>query len=527
MSKNNKASCSSCGRKQRLIDYNYAGVTVDINNTYSFPFRINFPTIPGGNSKDFLCSTCINKNYKVSCSEHGVLKDIYEYGNPPRCYKCEKDLSDLKNGILPTGFKAFVTLSKLSIGGKSTDKNILLAITKNDDICLIEKKVLFFNSIKNFYFYVEDENLIGKKASDSNTPSYSLSFEINYKDPETFRKDKGNWIFPWFKEIRKRIASSNRAELFFSDLEYYEVNNDDLLSKPKKLCSIFWTANDENINIFDEKLNFPSLDTVVNWSLDFISFPGELKILFKLSNIPSLLIIKEINLVDGINRIDSLKLPLDKKIDSHNLTFPNRIGIFEFRSDKGNIEKYLIDDKSLHILATNLSNGVSIKYEQGCIYNNYLLLCNKTSFIVSKDRNYQFNDFLDSTNTPVFPKTIENVFNVILFDYNNPGDVILLDFFKEGFSINKELIVNYKEVLYNNILREDKGSILTIKFITEGREGQIALFGPSKYMDSLCSLLDIRKAKSGLNTLELYETYNKKQKKQSPDRIIVRFTAFG
>ncbi|BBO79711.1 hypothetical protein DSCO28_02770 [Desulfosarcina ovata subsp. sediminis] len=502
--------CLSCGNKKSLLDYNYAGMNINISSSYSFPFRINFPTIPGNNSKNFLCSKCINKNYKVSCLEHGILKDKYEYGNPPKCFRCEQDLSDLKRGELPNSFKAFVPLSKLSKNGRYTDTNIIMAITNNNDICLIEKGIVYHNKIDKYEFLIEKGKLIGKPVLYTST----VSFEIEYKNPLVSKKSKGNWIFPWLDEINKKTEYKKINNFIISRFEYYEVPKNSLYPKPKKITPSLWSIKDNSIKIIDDPIKLPSLDDLVYWSINFISYPGELKLLFEKSNKPSLLVIKEYPLIDGLDRIDSLNLDLSKKVDPIRLNFEDGIGIFELESNEGVKEEYLIENKNLFLHIKNLKSEVLKKISYGFRFENYCLLVenNNNSYLLSRNNHSELIEVFEGLGAPNFNISNNREFKVHLFNRKIPGNIFSVCFYNKGFTINEVASFEYNNIISIDIKRIQEDSVLTLKLLSNSAQKEYEFYGPSKLTEDLCNFLENKRAKSGLNTTDLYINYNKNKK---------------
>jgi hypothetical protein len=506
---NNK--CCICGKKQGLLDYNYAGFTIDKNKEYSFPFRISVPKIYGNKSNEYLCCDCINVKYKVTCSVHGVLRNKYEYANPPRCYKCVKEFSNLKNGVLPNSFKSIVSVSKLVLKNKYTDCNTFFAVSKSDYFLLYNNLFSCHGKLSECEFNLRKNILIGiPKPKVRN-----VFFEIDYNDEKCFIKGKGNWINPWLKNILFRLKVPIENKLSLSDFTFYEVEKNRLFPSPKIVNSIFWTVLDENIVTHNNSISLPSLNKVQAWSLINYSYPAELKILFKENYKLSILKITENRICNPLTTIEDLiQLPNSKKVESDTISFKNGTGIYEFISEKKVKTYCCVENKEIFITATNLKNGKTSKYTSGYTFNDYYLFINETmgSFIISANKQSTLKPLLDSIKIPIFDPSKKSEYRVYCFNNNQPGKIIIVDLHDKEFIVNNDITINYKEINSANIKKTFDSSTISVNYPSKKENKKIELSGPSKYIEGLFSYIENKRAQSGLNTLELYQTYNKNKK---------------
>lgn len=94
-----KKECIECGKAKTFLSLNYAGFDVlkEGKNIYPFVDRIQNIVLPGNRQNDFLCVDCANKR-KVKCLKHGEIEgDIFSFGMPPKCKKCDKEKSGMSS----------------------------------------------------------------------------------------------------------------------------------------------------------------------------------------------------------------------------------------------------------------------------------------------------------------------------------------------------------------------------------------------------------------------------------------------
>ena len=146
--------CHHCGKnKINLVQYNYAGFfdKVNLADFYCFPNRIKIPSIPGPQKSIFICDKCASSNYKVHCKAHGTLMEGYDYGRPPRCFACEADLKNIKNGELPNSFEAMVPL----FNPLKEKQDKWFCLSEDDEVYFVQNKSILSDKKEYFTYSVE------------------------------------------------------------------------------------------------------------------------------------------------------------------------------------------------------------------------------------------------------------------------------------------------------------------------------------------------------------------------------------
>jgi len=152
-----KVFCLHCNKAKSSFDKDYADFQFK-NKAFVFPSRIIFPKIPKTAENRYICSDCATKKYPLSCKAHGKIKGEYNFGNSPKCKKCEDDFLKIQNGNLPNSFRALMPLTKISNSGKLIEKNIWFTISNRNNVHLIGKNYHFSTDFENFSYKASIDN---------------------------------------------------------------------------------------------------------------------------------------------------------------------------------------------------------------------------------------------------------------------------------------------------------------------------------------------------------------------------------
>lgn len=520
-----KRICLHCNKPKQFKDKDYSNFNFTKKN-YAFPDRINFKKIPQTPKDNFICAECATNYYPLSCNVHGEIIGKFEYGNSPKCEKCETDFSKILNGNLPDSFKALMPLSKISKNGKSLDKNIWYAISKNNNVHLIGKNCRLSEAFENFNFKAsfEDESLILLGHHLSNTNEF---FQIVLDSFDDIGKGIGPWCKPWLNKFM--ALTKNTQNIFFSKFEYSTIFKN---SHPdiSKSFFVFWTTFANEITCWKKNNPFPSLEKLKKWAIKQSDNEVEVKLLFDIDRLPSLLTIRQAHIPIGLKSISTMNFPESKKCNYSEIQLKNLIGPIDFIINDSGPEAMLMEKKSECIELTSLAQGIKHRFNYGYLKNDYLLLIDEknNNYAISTSRFSIFNDLLTSIKTPkdIFENRHDKF--IICFDQNLPGKTLKISFFELGFEINNNRFA-YKGLGKLDFIIDQGKEAATLTVELKDHQ-KFKFSGPESYIKAAWKEFEnfkISKDIEKLSTNNLYREYNKRKKENLLIGLLSDITLFN
>ncbi len=549
-------TCFHCGKIKTILDCDYANFKVD-SKSYPFPFRIIAPSLPVLAKNCFICAKCASARYKVKCTAHGVIHDKYEYGQPPRCGKCEDDLKAILNGNRPDSFKFLVPLTKVTGYENDVTDDIWLGMSKDDYICFFRKHLAFYRKSNEVFFRIqakgngnEFELSIFPVAPNKLTSFRILLDNANPTDgAKIVRNGKGNWIEPWKSELREKLKAGIDDKIYLSSFEYVEPSINSLYPSICKTNFVFWTFREHEIkgsgsNRLTKDAEFPppldnanpstdpthhqiktlgnacklpSISRLSSWAVDSLS--NALVLEFDQDGVPCILRIAQFqDATPGLASIGDMKLPADKKISFDKMKINELAGVFTLGLNQDGNRKTFIEIEQRAVVATILPERKTIVFDSGYRYGNFFLL------IDSLNQNYAVGALASSVfDKKIQPSLTEPVFLIddsstsfaVFFEAGDSGNARSFEFYKWGFVFDGTEKISYKDIRKTEQKKiGDDLFCLEIDYETNERGlARIGIAGPDKYIRGMWQHLENKKLESVVpRTDELYNIYNNLKK---------------
>ena len=504
-------NCIKCGRKELRHEINYAGLNIN-KEDFAFPDRIKRIVIPGPKFKFFLCEKCVNLEYKIECKIHGkIIGNRYSYGHAPKCPLCEKQLKAINNKSLPDGFLFIVPLTYMLDKDNKTVDGAILCLSEDNTLYIISKKILIADHFENLSFKISH--------------SYnSLSFIIEPKSNSSFKScnitisnervplGKGPWIELWKPEFINILAIETASDVYcLTSINHKGVKSKEFKHYNNKFSPCICAIANGQIKTFPN-IDLMSLDQIRAWEVS-TGLNKKILIIFEKDNLPEQLSIKNFPGIDGFQTLDqlirALPAPSDK-IQNYSIDYKGLFGLV-FSTDEQKVNTLLEIDTST-IKATTIPDGTKALF-------TYYYSYNQTCLLLSKDYKIYARGSFSNKSIQIISASISRVEKLltdniskygIFITKNHHQKTIILRLFDNGFTIDKNQIVNYANIKNIDLIKvEDDCFELTIQFLNNiGENTSLNVIAPERYAYDTLETFEVYKVKNTSLTLSLLELYN-------------------
>jgi hypothetical protein len=385
------AKCIVCGKEKKITDFNYAGFDIKKEGNYPFPERIDNLILPGDKKKgEFLCAACASK-IEVKCKVHGPIKDdIFAYGKPPRCKKCEEQVKSINKGILPEAFLWLAPLTMIYAKTGNIRNRGFLAASADGELHIINNDVLYSANIESFSSKVTKKNGAPIFVINIYAGSNVSSCEIDLNDPSILRTAAGTWFKLWGQGIADAFNIKIQIDqLWLISIEWQTISDKQLSSNTEKYPVAICLLRNNKLLTFP-KLSLPSLKNIKYWRTVSDEKSKGIELVFNIEEIPQVVRLRQLYSSEGPDQIGELKasLPSSARNDEPKEYYLSHTGIFEGRiyPDKKK-QRILLQVVEKNVFATLLPEGQKISFSKGFSYSNTYLFISNDSEILTIELN--------------------------------------------------------------------------------------------------------------------------------------------
>ncbi|MFW6020304.1 MAG: hypothetical protein ACOCPM_06955 [Bacteroidales bacterium] len=478
---------------------------------YAFPKRIDAPVVPG-NQNSFLCEECINSSdFKITCSIHGAIQDLYKNGAPPVCVSCENELKQILNWNLPAGYFFILQADSADLANGKKIVKPQLVISNRLEVFVIAKKVISSDFLENICLDISYDHknliLLVKPSQSSNIKTCRILVNRS-----TIPKSYGPWITFWASAIQSKLGIRKSAtQCFLASVQHYQVPKSSFKQKIDSQDCICAIENNQ-IKTYPQ-INTPSLDRVFSWKARSTEWEKIIELNYKTEGIPEKCIIRHIPGVFEGNILEELQKRIESVPQSDSFEVDNK-GIFSlYFPIKDEEKKVLLDLQFDKIIASFSEEDGAISFPFYLNYNYKCLLISKEcSEIGLLSLSQESFDEVSAKLIKISDLFSDDHHKVgVYFDSRTTAKISILELYEKGFSINGASF-KYSDIQDIGLKGKESGIFeVSLKIGNQVNNKTFELIAPEEYAFNTKKALELHKIGHNAqlhSAADLYYAYN-------------------